>query len=122
MSNNGLAKVYSILEKIEYIETIIENSGNITYALEDITTARAAIFMHLVAIAEQFNKLKQKNQNEILNFFEPEELKGIYDIRVHIAHDYDGVNLAIIEWVLRYGLPQIKKKCLKIIEKYAKQT
>ena len=36
MSNNGLAKVYSILEKIEYIETIIENSGNITYALEDM--------------------------------------------------------------------------------------
>jgi len=70
MSKESISKIYLIIEKIEYIETIVDNSGGIINALNDATTTRPAILMHLTAIAEQFNKLKQSNCNEILSYFE----------------------------------------------------
>ncbi|MFA5216621.1 HepT-like ribonuclease domain-containing protein [Sulfuricurvum sp.] len=42
-------------------------------------------------------------------------MKGIYDIRVFIAHDYDGVNLAIIERVIREKIPQLKATVEQIV-------
>ncbi len=116
MSKEPISKVYLIVEKIEYIEQIVQNSGNITTALQDEVTVRPAILMHLTSIAEQFNKLKQMNATEILNVFEKEDVKGMYDVRTYIAHDYEGVNLAIVEWIIRHGLPKFKKQCLELIE------
>jgi len=117
MSKEPISKIYLIVEKIEYIEQIVNNAGNITNALSDSITMRPAILMHLTAIAEQFNKLKQSNETEILNHFNKDDLKGMYDTRTYIAHDYEGINLAIIEWIIRNGLPKFKKQCLELIEK-----
>jgi uncharacterized protein with HEPN domain len=117
MSKESISKIYLILEKIEYIEQIIENSSNITKALEDAVTIRPAILMHLTAIAEQFNKLKQSHADDILQEFDKEDLKGLYDVRTYIAHDYEGINLAIIEWIIRYGLPKFKTQCERVLEK-----
>jgi hypothetical protein len=55
MSKESISKIYLIVEKIEYIEQIIKNTGSITKALEDSMTIRPAILMHLTAIAEQFD-------------------------------------------------------------------
>ena len=63
------------------------------------------------------NKLKQSHADEILNEFDKDDLKGLYDVRTYIAHDYEGVNLAIIEWIIRFGLPKFKEQCLKVIDK-----
>ena len=115
MSKESISKIYLILEKIEYIEQIIKNSGSITKALEDKVTIRPAILMHLTAIAEQFNKLKQSHANSILKNFDKDDLKGLYDVRTYIAHDYEGINLAIIEWIIRFGLPKFKLQCQKVI-------
>lgn len=120
MSKESISKIYLILEKIEYIEQIVQNSGNITKALEDVVTVRPAILMHLTAIAEQFNKLKQSHSDEILNHFDKDDLKGLYDVRTYIAHDYDGVNLAIIEWIIRFGLNKFKIQCQNIVDKETK--
>ena len=117
MSKESISKIYLIIEKIEYIEEIVKNSGSISTALEDLVTLRPAILMHLTAIAKQFNKLKQTHADEILNQFDKDDLKGLYDVRTYIAHDYEGVNLAIIEWIIRFGLPKFKEQCLKIIDK-----
>ena len=87
MSKEYISKIYLILEKIDYIEQIVANSGSITKALEDSITARPAILMHLTAIAEQFNKLKQKHAENILNVFDESDVKGMYDVRTYIAHD-----------------------------------
>ena len=119
MSKEPISKVYLIVEKIEYIEQIVENAGKITTALEDTVTMRPAILMHLTAIAEQFNKLKQMNATEFLDHFDKDDIKGMYDTRTYIAHDYEGVNLAIIEWIIRHGLPKFKKQCLEIIKNYS---
>ena len=47
MSKESISKVYLILEKIEYIEEIVNNNGSITKSLEDSVTTRPAILMHL---------------------------------------------------------------------------
>ncbi|MFP4487629.1 MAG: hypothetical protein ACLFOC_11770, partial [Campylobacterales bacterium] len=91
----SISKIYLIVEKIEYIEDIVDKSGSISTALSDITTLRPAILMHLSTIAEQFNKLKQAHADKILSEFDKDDLKGLYDVRTYIAHDYEGVNIAI---------------------------
>ncbi len=116
MSKESISKIYLILEKIDYIEQIVENSGGITRALEDSVTQRPAILMHLTAIAEQFNKLKQAHADDILSAFDDGDIKGMYDVRTYIAHDYEGVNLAIVEWIIRNGLPKFKEQCNLIID------
>jgi uncharacterized protein with HEPN domain len=118
MSKESISKIYLVLEKIEYIEEIIKEAGSITRALEDAVTKRPAILMHLTAIAEQFNKLKLENASHILEAFDVEDIKGIYDVRTYIAHDYEGVNLAIIEWIIRNGLPKFKTLCQSVITQH----
>jgi len=115
--SESISKIYLVIEKIEYIEEIIKEAGNITKALEDSIKYRSAILMHLTAIAEQFNKLKQKNEDKLLSYFDKDDLKGLYDTRTFIAHDYEGVNLAIIDWIIRYGLPKLKEQCMEVIDK-----
>ena len=115
MSKESISKVYLILEKIEYIEQIVSNSGSIVKSLEDYVTDRPAILMHLTAIAEQFNKLKKEHATDILSAFDDGDVKGMYDVRTYIAHDYEGVNLAIVEWIVRNGLPKFKKQCKTLI-------
>jgi len=117
MSKESISKIYLIIEKIEYIEKIVTNEGSITKALEDVMTIRPAILMHLTAIAEQFDKLKKSHADDILNEFDKDDLKGLYDVRTYIAHDYEGINLAIIEWIIRNGLPKFKIQCQKVIDK-----
>ena len=41
---------------------------------------------------------------------------GAYSVRNFIAHDYDGINLAIVEKVIRVHLPKIKYTCKKFLE------
>jgi uncharacterized protein with HEPN domain len=80
-------------------------------------SSRAAILMHLTSIAEQFDKLLHSGELKILGFFEKEDIKGSYELRNFIAHDYEGVNLHIIEDVIRYRLPVILKATNQILQK-----
>jgi len=97
-----------ITDKIEKIETIVSRYNSIVAALEDETLARPAILMHLVSIAEQFGRLQSAMEYEILSQFDKEDIRGAFAIRNFIAHDYEGVNLAIVENVIRTYLPHIK--------------
>lgn len=110
-------RLSTILKKINFIEEICQNNNGIITALEDEINSRASILMHLTSIAEQFDKLSKDGEFEILSKFEKQDLKGSYDIRTYIVHDYEGINLAIIETVIREKLPNIKNKILNILEK-----
>ena len=66
--------------------------------------------MQLVAMAEQFQKLKDDNAFEILSRFDPEELRGMSAVRNYIAHDYERVDDAILELIIRKHLPLIRQK------------
>ena len=101
---DDLDRLKLISLKIKYI---LNNCNNgIVKALEDEETLRPAIMMHLTSIAEQFNKLRDLS---LLEKFDSDDLKGAVDIRNFIAHDYEGINLPIIEFVIRERLQLIKQ-------------
>ena len=108
-------RLENILEKVEKIEKVIQKAGNITQALEDSDIYRPAILMHLVGIAEQFQKMQSDMDLETLSKFEKEDVRGAIALRNFIAHDYDGVNLAIVEEVLRVYIPKLKAIILNIL-------
>lgn len=105
-----------VLDKINSIELLVdEYRGKISLALKDEVKTKLAILMHLIAIAEQINKLKNDNEFEVLEKFSKDDLKGLNDVRNFIAHDYEGVDMYIIETAIRFGLPSLKNSILKII-------
>jgi uncharacterized protein YutE (UPF0331/DUF86 family) len=71
--------------------------------------------MHLTSIAEQFDKLLHNGELEVLGFFEKEDIKGSYELRNFIAHDYEGVDLYIVENVIEQRLPIRLKTLVKLL-------
>ncbi len=115
-NKRALSRVKLILTKINFIENIVNNKSSIIKALEDEQNSRAAILMHLTSMAEQFDKLIQNGEIEILSYFKKEDIKGSYELRNFIAHDYEGVDLFIVENVIEQRLPIIKQSVLNILE------
>ena len=107
-------RVALIKRKIEHIEEIVERAGSITVALSDEITMKPAILMHLVSIAEQFQKLQNDLDLETLSKFDKEDIRGAIAVRNFVAHDYEGVNMALIEGILRDYLPKLKKRIEKL--------
>lgn len=116
-SKKVLNRILNIAKKIEFIENIVEEKGSIIDALEDEQNARAAILMHLTAVAEQFDKLLHSGELEILTHFEKQDIKGSYELRNFIAHDYEGIDFHIVEEVIKERLPIIYSSTQKILEK-----
>lgn len=114
-SKRALDRVKLIEKKIGFIQNIVEEYGTASKALEDEQNARASIMMHLTSIAEQFDKLLHNSELEILAFFEKQDIKGSYDLRNFIAHDYEGEDLYIVEDVIRKRLPVIKQSIQRIL-------
>jgi len=108
-SDKAQSRVENIIKKINYIENIVKEKGSIVVALEDEQSARAAILMHLTAIAEQFDKLLHSGELDILKYFEKQDIKGSYELRNFIAHDYEGIDFCIVEEVIKERLPIIEK-------------
>ncbi len=112
MSKSQSAIVEYVLEMIENIETVIERHGGIVSALDDAVEGRAAILMFLLQCGESLHKLdpslKSKYRLET-------EARGAYDVRNFIAHDYEGVNIVVIETILRDHLPVLKTKMQNLL-------
>ena len=90
-------------------EKIIKRHGGIINALEDFE-GQMAIFMGISQIGEILNKFPE---DFIQKYNLTEEKRGAYYTRNYIVHDYEGVDLIIIEKILRYNLPILKDKMLK---------
>ena len=112
----ALQRVKTIKKKIDFIQAIVKEKAGIIKALEDEQNSRASILMHLTSIAEQFDKLMQNGEIDILSYFEKEDIKGSYDLRTFIAHNYEGVDLYIVEDVINERLPVMKESVQKILE------
>ena len=115
-SEKALSRIEAIEKKIGFIQNIVNEYGSTTAALEDEEKGRAAILMHLTSIAEQFDKLLHSGELEILSHFEKQDIKGSYDLRTFIAHDYEGVDLYIVEEVIDKRLPIILESARKILQ------
>ena len=103
--DHEVVRLKSIQQKMDTLAKVINRHGGIVKALDDFE-GQPAIFMLLVAISEQFAKLNSIDA-AILENFDPEDIKGITAVRNFVAHDYDGVNLSIIEDDLRNNMPKI---------------
>lgn len=60
-------------------------------------------------IGETLNKICSEDLKEKL------QIKGAYDVRNFIAHDYEGVDLALIENIIRNMIPKLKRTIKNIL-------
>ncbi len=100
--SNDISKFYFILEKIEDISTF-RNSFKTAKELLNDKMGFDATLMCLLQIGESLNKLKNTYK-----YFDTEDIKGAYNVRNFIAHDYEGVNKSIIESIIREHVPKLK--------------
>ena len=106
-----IEKLDFILENIENIFIIIQRHNGIVKALEDKIESRPAILMALLQIGETLNKLERKY--EMLD----DDIKGSYQVRNFIAHDYMGIDMGLIESIIRIKIPTLKSLLKTIINK-----
>jgi uncharacterized protein with HEPN domain len=103
-------KIEFILEMIENIEKIVQRHRGIVNALNDFE-GQMAIFMGLAQIGETLNKL----DDEVIQKYDlVEDKNGAYYTRNYIVHDYEGVDLFIVETILRKNLHKLKEKLSKV--------
>jgi len=115
-SEKALKRVENIRKKIDFIDNIVREYRSVEDALEDEQSSRAAILMHLTSIAEQFDKLLHNGELDLLSHFAKEDIKGSYELRNFIAHDYEGVDLFVVEDVIRERLPIISRTVEEILK------
>ena len=105
--SSSFEKLDSIIEKIEDIACFKARYKSIEDLLNDVMGYDATL-MSLLQIGETLNKLRDELFANLL------PIKGTYDVRNFIAHDYEGVNKMIIEDIIRTQLPKLKQIILNI--------
>ena len=119
-SEKSISRIEIIEKKIHFINNIVKEKESIINALEDEQNSRASILMHLTSIAEQFDKLLHSGELDILSNFEKQDIKGSYELRNFIAHDYEGIDYHIVESVIEERLPVILESTQKVLSKKPK--
>jgi len=119
-SEKSISRIEIIEKKIHFINNIVKEKESIINALEDEQNSRASILMHLTSIAEQFDKLLHSGELDILSNFEKQDIKGSYELRNFIAHDYEGIDYHIVESVIEERLPVILESTQKVLHKKPK--
>ena len=97
-----------ILEKVDDILIYRAKFKTIEELLNDKMGFDATL-MSLLQIGESLNKLKDSPYSDKL------PIKGAYDVRNFIAHDYEGVNKMIVEDIIRRLIPELKDTLIEII-------
>ncbi len=105
--SSSFEKLNFILEKIDDIESFKQRFKTIEDLLND-TMGYDATLMCLLQIGETLNQLRDESYALQL------PIKGTYDVRNFIAHDYEGVNKIIIENIIRLELPKLQETILSI--------
>jgi uncharacterized protein with HEPN domain len=105
--SSSFEKLDFIIEKIENIESFKARYKSIEDLLNDVMGYDATL-MSLLQIGETLNRLRDEPFASLL------PIKGTYDVRNFIAHDYEGVNKMIIEDIIRTQLPKLKQIILNI--------
>lgn len=114
----NIKRLEKIVHCINSIEKICADKGSITKALNDILRDKPAIFMFFININEQIVRIYDSFDKDIIMKFDENDIRGLKGVRNVIAHDYDGVDLGIIEDSVRFHLPLLKQKIEKILKEY----
>jgi uncharacterized protein with HEPN domain len=101
-----ITKIDFILEMIENINKIVKRHKGIVKAINDYE-GQMAILMGISQVGETLKKI----DDEILEKYDlVKDKEGAYYTRNYIVHDYEGVDLAFIEDIVRNYLPSITVK------------
>ena len=92
-----LSQYYSEIQ--EELESIHDNFNE----FEENMIYRKAIMMDVFQIGELFNSMSEKAQK----FFSKKDVRGICDIRNHIAHGYVVINNKVVWNIVHDCLPYI---------------
>ena len=106
-----ISKSEFILEMIERINFIVKRHKGVIKSLNDIE-GQMAILMAIAQIGETLQKI---DDNILEKYDLLEDKKGAYYTRNYIVHDYEGVNLAYVERIIKDFLPELKEKMSEII-------
>jgi uncharacterized protein with HEPN domain len=108
MSESSLeARIVYIQKMIFHIGIVIDRHQTVEAALEDEAEARAAIMMALLQIGENLQKIER----EVLEKYDLLlDAKGAYSVRNFIAHDYEGVDLALIGELIKDNLSSLNER------------
>lgn len=109
--SSDFVKLKFILEKIDDLDSFLARYDSLGALLEDKMGFDATL-MCLLQIGETLNKL----ENEYAEL-DKSDIKGAYEVRNFIAHDYEGVDKAIVENVIRRYIPILKVTIETIIKK-----
>ena len=99
-------RIEIILKYIDDIEYIVSNYNGVVNTLED-RIGKHSLLLCLIQIGENLNKLSSSNKNI------QKATQGAYAVRNFIAHDYEGINLDLIENVVRNLLEPLKLELVK---------
>lgn len=91
-----------VLQMIEEAEMVIERHGSAYLTLNDFE-GKNAILLNILQIGEKLNKIESLEIRNILPISEA------YSIRNRITHDYDGIDLEIVEEILVEEFPLLKQ-------------
>ncbi|WP_257792173.1 HepT-like ribonuclease domain-containing protein [Campylobacter californiensis] len=72
------------------------------------------LFDYMYEIAD---KISKTNDYQILNELLKDDIKGLRDVRNFSAHDYEGIDLFLIEHTIKDDLPRFKKNIKESIKK-----
>ena len=105
-----IAKIDFILELISNINKVVKRHNGIINSLQDFE-GQMAILMAISQIGETLKNL----DNKIIEKYNlQKDRDGAYYTRNYIVHDYEGIDLGLIENIVREYLPKMKKIILKI--------
>lgn len=110
------------LERIENIEKLCQKCGGVMKALNNTLETQPAIMMHLSVISEQFEKLRKRNENEILKKISPDSINNIKKSRNIASHDYDSLVFEVVERVIHKDLSKIKTEINNVLSQSKTQN
>ena len=103
---------YAIKKMIEFIDKSIDYTKGLNYELfeKDEKTQDATIFN-----ISQIGELVKNLTDETINKYNNIEWRMIRGLRNRIIHDYDGINLTNIWYIVEKDLPILKEDLIKIL-------
>ena len=103
------AKLEQILEYIDDIAKIIFRHENILRTLEDLE-GQYAVMLCLSQIGELLGKIKTPA------FISKLPIRVATGLRNIINHDYDGVDLTIVESTVLHDIPELKNTIVSLLQ------
>ena len=103
------ARLEQILEYIEDITQIVARHENIVRTLEDLE-GQYAVMLCLSQIGELLGKI------ETAGFIDKLPVRVATGLRNIINHDYDGVDLTIVEYTVTHDIPGLKNIIMTLLQ------